>query len=149
LAALDGTTSTGIGKGYPRHRASEFRPFLDQIEARIPSGLDVHLVWNNDAPHTTAIIRDRLAKRPRGQVHLTPTRRSWLTQVERFFAWWTQRQIKRGVHRSGDDVEGAINAFLHQHSAPPKAFKWIKTADDILAAIEPFCIYNTTPNSII
>ncbi len=29
------------------------------------------------------------------------------------------------------------------HNAHPKAFTWIKTADDILAAIERFCIYNS------
>ncbi len=102
----------------------------------------MHLVWDNYATHKTAIIHNWLAKRPRWHVHLTPTSSSWLNQVERFFALLTQRQIKRGVHRSVEELEGAINAFLDQHNSHPKAFKWIKTADDILAAIERFCVYN-------
>ncbi len=147
FAALDVATGTVIGKCYPRHRATEFRHFLDEIEANVPSDLDVHLVWDNYATHKTAIIRDWLAKRPRWHVHLTPTSSSWLNQVERFFALLTQRQIKRGVHRSVAELEDAIHAFLDHHNAHPKAFKWIKTADDILAAIERFCIYNSPKTS--
>jgi hypothetical protein len=51
----------------------------------------------------------------------------------------------RGVHRSGDDLEAAINAFLAHHNADPKPFRWIKSAEDILAAVERFCTYNTSP----
>jgi transposase len=144
FAALDVGTGEIIGKCYPRHRATEFRQFLDEIEARVPAGLDVHLVWDNYATHKTALIRNWLAKRPRWHVHLTPTSSSWLNQVERFFALLTEQQIRRGVHRSVKELEAAINAFLDQHNANPKPFRWIKSADDILAAIERFCTYNTS-----
>jgi transposase len=143
FAALDVATGTVIGKCYPRHRAQEFRHFLDEIEARVPADLDVHLVWDNYATHKSKLIRDWLAKRPRWQVHLTPTSSSWVNQVERFFALLTQRQIKRGVHRSVEELQDAIQAFLDRHNAHPKPFKWSKSADDILAAIERFCVYNS------
>jgi transposase len=142
FAALDIATGMVVGKCYPRHRAEEFRCFLDEIEANIPSGLDVHLVWDNYATHKTKLIRDWLAKRPRWHVHLTPTSSSWLNQVERFFALLTERQLRRGVHRSVPELEAAIIAFLGQHNANPKAFRWIKSADDILAAIERFCVHS-------
>lgn len=143
FAALDTATGKVIGQCYPRHRAAEFRKFLDEIEARVPHDLDVHLIWDNYATHKTALIRDWLAKRPRWHVHLTPTSSSWLNQVERFFAMLTDKQIRRGVHRSVEQLEAAIAAFLDQHNAAPQPFKWIKSADDILAAIERFCVYNT------
>ena len=143
FAALDIATGTVIGQCYPRHRATEFRQFLDEIEARVPSDLDVHLVWDNYATHKTELIRNWLAKRPRWHVHLTPTSSSWLNQVERFFALLTEKQIRRGVHRSVEDLETAINDFLAAHNADPKPFRWIKSADDILAAVERFCTYNT------
>jgi transposase len=143
FAALDIATGKVIGQCYPRHRAQEFRQFLDEIEACVPRDLDVHLVWDNYATHKTALIRDWLAKRPRWHVHLTPTSSSWLNQVERFFALLTEKQIRRGVHRSVTELEAAITAFLDQHNAEPKPFRWIKSADDILAAIERFCTYNT------
>ncbi|MBV9238065.1 MAG: IS630 family transposase, partial [Xanthobacteraceae bacterium] len=145
FAALDVATGQVIGKCYPRHRAIEFRRFLDEIEAAVPGGLEVHLIWDNYATHKTAAIRTWLAKRPRWRVHLTPTSSSWLNQVERFFALLTEQQIRRGVHRSVEDLEAAINAFLDQHNADPKPFRWVKSADDILAAIERFCTYNTSP----
>src|SRR5213596_2849987 len=49
FAALDIATGHVIGKCYGRHRAREFRKFLDEIEQRVPNGLDVHLVWDNYA----------------------------------------------------------------------------------------------------
>jgi len=36
FAALDIATGHVIGKCYPRHRATEFRKFLDEIEANVP-----------------------------------------------------------------------------------------------------------------
>ena len=143
FAALDIATGKVIGRCHPHHRAAEFRQFLDEIEANVPAGLDVHLVWDNYATHKTGLIRDWLAKRPRWRVHLTPTSSSWLNQVERFFALLTEKQIRRGVHRSVKELEAAIKAFLDCHNAAPKPFRWVKSADDILAAIERFCTYNT------
>jgi transposase len=39
FAALDIATGHVIGKCYGRHRATEFRKFLDEIEANVPKGL--------------------------------------------------------------------------------------------------------------
>jgi transposase len=142
FAALDIATGRVIGKCYPRHRAAEFRKFLDEIEANVPRDLDVHLVMDNYATHKTPLIRKWLARRPRWHVHLTPTSSSWINQVERFFALLTERQIRRGIHRSVTALHAAIAAFIAQHNADPKPFRWTKSADDILASIERFCVYN-------
>jgi transposase len=145
FAALDIATGQVIGKCYPRHRAAEFRKFLDEIEANVPRDLDIHLVMDNYATHKTQLIRDWLAKRPRWHVHLTPTSSSWLNQVERFFALLTDRQIRRGIHRSVAALHDTIAAFIASHNANPKPFRWTKSADEILAAIERFCVYNLPP----
>ncbi len=142
FAALDVATGRVIGECYPRHRAAEFRRFLDQIEANVPTDLDVHLVMDNYATHKTKLIRDWLAKRPRWHVHLTPTSSSWLNQVERFFALLTERQLRRSVHRSVADLQTTITGFIEQHNAAPKPFRWTKSAPDILASIERFCVRN-------
>lgn len=143
FAALDIATGRVIGQCFPRHRAAEFRKFLDEIEANVPEGLDVHLVMDNYATHKTPLIRKWLAKRPWWHVHLTPTSSSWLNQVERFFALLTDKKIRRGVHRSVAALEADIKAFIDQHNADPKPFRWTKSADDILASIERFCVRNT------
>ncbi len=140
FAALDVASGSVIGRCYPQHRSSEFRKFLDQIEANVPRDLDVHLVMDNYATHKTKPIRDWLAKRPRWHVHFTPTSASWINQVERFFALITDKQIRRGVHRSTQQLETDIRVFIDAHNADPKPFRWTKSADDILAAIQRFCM---------
>jgi transposase len=139
FAALDIATGAVIGKCYARHRAREFRKFLDEIEAAVPPDLDVHLVMDNYATHKTPLIRNWLTKRPRWHVHLTPTSASWLNQVERFFALISERKIKRGIHRSVSSLRADIMAYIADHNADQKPFRWTKSADDILAAIERFC----------
>jgi hypothetical protein len=69
-------------------------------------------------------------------VHFTPTASSWVNQIERFFANLTEKQIRRGLHRSTAELETAIRAYLDAVNADPKPFKWTKSADDILAAIK-------------
>jgi len=139
FAALDVATGRVIGKCFARHRAAEFRRFLDEVEAHVPSDVDVHLVMDNYATHKAPTVRNWLVKRPHWHVHHTPTSASWLNQVERFFALLTDRQLRRGAHRSLASLHEAITAFIDQHNADPKPFRWTKSADDILASIERFC----------
>src|SRR6201746_2383450 len=139
FAALDIATGAVIGRCYPKHRSGEFRKFLDQIEAAVPADADVHLVMDNYATHKTKPIRDWLGKRPRWHVHFTPTSASWINKVERFFALITDKQIRRGVHRSTQALEADIRAFIDTHNADPKPFRWTKSADDILASVQRFC----------
>jgi transposase len=139
FAALDVKTGEVIGQCHRRHRAAEFRKFLDAIEAAVPEDLDVHLVVDNYATHKTPVIRQWLAKRPRFHMHFTPTGASWLNQVERWFALLTQKQIRRGVHRSTRALEAAIMAYIAVANEQPRPFVWTKTADEILASIQRFC----------
>src|ERR1700757_2476135 len=143
FAALDIATGRVIGRCYGRHRAAEFRKFLDEIEAAVPDELDFHLVMDNYATHKTPLIRNWLAKRPRWHVHLTPTSSSWLNQVERFFALITDKKIRRGIYRSVQALRADIMDFISHHNANPKPFQWTKSADDILASVERFCAYNS------
>src|SRR6202047_3007911 len=143
FAALDVATGRVIGKCYGRHRAAEFRKFLDEIEAAVPRDLDVHLVMDNYATHKTPLIRKWLAKRPRWHVQLTPTSSSWLNQVERFFALLTDKKIRRGIYGSVATLRTEITSFIEHHNADPRPFRWTKSADHILSSIERFCAYNS------
>jgi hypothetical protein len=73
-------------------------------------------------------------------VHYTPTSASWINQVERFFANLTEKQIRRGVHRSTTELEAAITSYIEAVNTNPKPFVWTKSADDILATIKRFCL---------
>ena len=139
FAALDIATGAVIGKCYKRHRATEFLDFLKRIDAEMPEGPDVHLVMDNYATHKTPKIKAWLARRPHWHVHFTPTSASWINQVERWFAELTRKQLQRGVHRSTAELEADIIAFIETHNENPKPYKWVKSADEILASVKRFC----------
>lgn len=128
--------------GAPRHvddgqveavvvRTLEFRKFLDHVEANMPADLDIHVIVDNYGTHKTALIRNWFAKRPRFHAHFTPTYGSWLDLVERWFAERTNKQLRRGSHRSVRELERAIQEFLDTHNEKPRPFIWTKTADQI------------------
>ena len=139
FAALDIATGRVIGRTYRRHRAKEFRKFLDEIDAAVPGNLEVHLIMDNYATHKTEAIHRWLIRRPRFHVHFTPTSSSWLNLVESFFAIVDRNVTRRGVHRSTHALEKDIRAFLEAHNDDPKPFIWTKTADQILESLKRYC----------
>ncbi len=139
FAALDVATGAVIGRCHRRHRATEFRKFLDVIDAETPEQFDVHLVLDNYATHKTPSITRWLMRHPRFHVHFTPTGASWINLVERWFAELTTKQIRRGTHRSTPALEKAIREYLEVYNEDPKPFVWTKTADEILASVARFC----------
>ena len=140
FAALNVATGQVIGECHQRHRAKEFVTFLNRIASEVPSGLDVHVVLDNYATHKTPAVKRWLKKHPRFVFHFTPTGSSWLNQVERWFALITDKMLRRGVHRSVKELVSAINVYLSANNKTPKPFTWVKTADQILASIERFCL---------
>lgn len=139
FAALNAKSGEIIGEFHQRHRAREFRRFLDTIDAAVPPSLDVHLIVDNASTHKTPLIHRWLARHPRFHVHFTPTGSSWINLVERWFAALTEKQLRRGVHRSTRELEAAIRRYIEVTNARPKPFVWTKTADEILASVARFC----------
>jgi transposase len=138
FAALDTATGKVITATHRRHRAKEFRGFLDRIEAEVPQALDVHLVLDNLSTHKSPTVARWFARHPRFHVHFTPTYGSWINQVERWFGLLEQRQIKRGSHRSVAALVKAIQEFVAVSNDKPRPFQWVKTADEILTSIARF-----------
>ena len=128
----DGTVITSIHR---RHRAIEFKKFLNKIDAEVPQHLHVHLVCDNYGTHKTPAIKKWLAAHPRFHMHFTPTGSSWINQVERWFGFITDQLIRRGSHRSVQALEADIRAWATAWNQDPKPFIWTKTADEILASI--------------
>lgn len=128
FAALDVKTSRVFGQLHRRHRHLEFRRFLEQIDAQVPSPLDVHIILDNYGTPKTPAIRQWLAKHSRFHLHFTPTYGSWINLVERWFAELTNKQIRRGIHRSLRELETAIRQFIAVHNQNPKPFIWTKAS---------------------
>jgi transposase len=138
-AALDLATGKVIGRLHARHRAIEFKQFLQTLDREIPADLDVHLVLDNSCTHKTPAIQRWLAAHPRFVVHFTPTSSSWLNLVERWFAELTTKKLRRGAHRSVRQLNTDIRAWIDTWNDDPRPFVWTKTADEILDSIARYC----------
>jgi transposase len=138
-AALDITTGQVIGRMHSRHRAIEFKQFLQTIDAEVPDHLDVHVVLDNSSTHKTPAIQRWLAAHPRFVLHFTPTSSSWLNLVERWFAELTTKLLKRGTHRSVRALNDDILTWIETWNHEPRPFVWTKTADQILDSIARYC----------
>jgi len=139
FAALDIANGRVLTDCQPRHRHQEYLSFLRQIDANVPSELDVHLVVDNNAVHKHEKVKAWLARHPRYHVHFVPTYSSWLNQVERWFSLITQRAIRRGSFRSVKELIAKIEQFVSTYNEQAKPFMWVATAESILAKIERLC----------
>jgi transposase len=138
-AALDITSGKVIGSLHARHRAIEFKKFLQTLDREVPSELEVHLVLDNSSTHKTPAIKTWLAAHPRFVVHFTPTSASWLNLVERWFSELTTKKLRRGAHRSVRQLNADIRAWIDTCNENPRPYVWTKTADEILDSIARYC----------
>ena len=138
-AALDVASGYVITDMTPRHRAEEFRRFLNRIDHSVPADLDVHVIVDNNATHKTPAIQRWLLRHPRFTLHFTPTYSSWLNLVERWFAELTNRWLRRGTHRSTRELVASIRTWITNWNDEPKPFVWHKTADEILDTLANYC----------
>src|SRR4051794_8125989 len=138
-AALDLSTGKVLGALHSRHRAIEFKQFLQAIDREVPAELAVHLVLDNSSTHKTPAVQRWLLAHPRFSLHFTPTSSSWLNLVERWFGELTTKLLKRGTHRSVAQLNTDIRAWIETWNANPRPFVWTKTADEILDSIARYC----------
>ena len=138
-AALDVASGNVLADMTPRHRAEEFRRFLNLIDHTVPEHLDVHVVVDNVSTHKTPSIQRWLVRHPRFTLHFTPTYSSWLNLVERWFAELTTKWLKRGTHHSVKDLVASIRTWITGWNDDPKPYVWHKTADQILDNLANYC----------
>ena len=145
FAALDTASGNVITSMTPRHRAEEFRKFLNLIDKEVPQGLDVHVVLDNVSTHKTPTIKRWLVRHPRFSFHFTPTYSSWMNLVERWFSELTTKQLRRGTHTSVKDLKDSIDAWTENWNQDPRPFTWRKSADDIFETMAAYL--QRIPNS--
>ena len=138
-AALDITSGQVIGRLHSRHRAIEFKQFLQTLDREVPSDLDVHLVLDNSSTHKTPKIKRWLAKHPRFVLHFTPTSSSWLNLVERWFGELTTKLLRRGAHPTVRALNADIRAWIENWNENPRPYVWTKPAEQILESIARYC----------
>jgi transposase len=138
FAALNVASGQVITSMTARHRAEEFRRFLNLIDKQVPAGLDVHVVLDNVSTHKTPAIQRWLVAHPRFTFHFTPTYSSWMNLVERWFAELTNKWLRRGTHRSVRELVASIRTWVTNWNDDPKPFVWHKPADEILDSLATY-----------
>ena len=142
-AALDITTGKVIGSLHARHRAIEFKKFLQTLDREVPTDLDVHVILDNSSTHKTPAVKTWLLAHPRFVLHFTPTSSSWLNLVERWFSELTSKKLRRGTHRSVRELNTDIRTWINDWNENPRPYIWTKTADQILESISRYCNQTT------
>jgi len=66
-----------------------------------------------------------------GRVHFvfTPTRASWLNQIELWFSLLTHKVIRRGIFASKEELVHTIVRFIEKYSVDAKPFQWTCTGE--------------------
>jgi transposase len=136
FAAMDTAEGRLIGTCMPRHRHQEWIKFLKIIDEQTQDRLDLHLIVDNYATHKHPKVKAWLKRHPRFHMHFTPTSSSWLNLVERWFRELTDKQVRRGVFRSLDDLIKAITAFIDAHNDNPQTFIWTAPVQRILDKVQ-------------
>jgi transposase len=107
-----------------RNTAANFIDFLDDLDAKVPAELQVHLVLDNGSSHIARDTRWWFVDHPRFHPHYTPSHASWLNQVELFFSILARRLLKRGEFGSVEDLVAKVMAFIADDNQTARPFRW-------------------------
>jgi len=135
FAALDVATGSVTGECYQKHTHKEFLNFLKKVENETERDKELHIIVDNYATHKHVKVNNWLKRNKRVFLHFIPTSSSWLNLVERFFGVLTQRQLKRGVFTSVEELEKKIHEYITMSNKNPKPFVWTKSVEVILEKV--------------
>ena len=135
FAAIELAEGRLIGTCMLRHRHQEWIEFLKQIDKETPAEPDLQLIVDNYATHMHPKVKSWLKRHRRFHMHFTPTARSWLNLIERWFREITDKRICRGTFNSVEALVKAIESYIAEHNENPKSFVWTAKAEKILAKV--------------
>jgi transposase len=125
FAALNVTTGKVSGRQYKRRRRIEFLDFMNRIIAEHP-GREIHVILDNLNTHKPK--NDRWLKRhPNVHFHFTPTKASWLNQVEIWFSILAAKALSGTSFSNRKELMAHIDAFITAYNTDAKPFVWTKS----------------------
>jgi transposase len=139
FATLDVGSGSVLTEQRRKRAEREFLRFLTTVDQAVPTGLDLHLICDNDAGHKTEAVRRWLARRPRCHVHFAPTSSSWSNLVERWLSELTRRRLGRPAHDAVVELEADLRTWFGEWHTHPKPFVWTRTTDQIRDTVTAYC----------
>ena len=106
-------------------KRADFQSFLESVIAEHPPDQEIHVILDNYCTHKR---NDEWLTQFDGRVqfHFTPTSASWLNQVEIIFSLLARKTLRGASFKSKNELSAAIEAFITNHNAKAKPFKWRK-----------------------
>ena len=125
FAAFEVATGKVTAAHKKRRRRVEFLDFMNDIIAAYPDTA-IHVVLDNLNTHKPK--NDRWLKRhPNVHFHFTPTRASWLNQVEIWFSILEGKSLHGASFTSVAQLRDHIDTFIEAYNENAKPFVWTKT----------------------
>src|SRR5882762_5603710 len=125
FAAFEVATGKVTAAHKKRRRRVEFLDFMNDIVAAHPDTA-IHVVLDNLNTHKPR--NDRWLKlHPNVTFHFTPTRASWLNQVEIWFSILQAQSLNGASFTSVKQLRLHIDDFVEAYNADAKPFVWTKS----------------------
>jgi transposase len=123
FAALEVATGKIIAEHSKRRRRVEFLGFMKRIVKAFPDR-ELHVVLDNLNTHKRC--EPWLKKHPKVHFHFTPTRSSWLNQIETWFSILQGQSLSGSSFTSIEQLQQHIDAFIADYNESASPFAWTK-----------------------
>ncbi len=124
FAAFEVATGKVTAMHKKRRRRVEFLDFMNEIVMAYPATA-IHVVLDNLNTHKPK--NDRWLKRHANvHFHFTPTRASWLNQVEIWFSILQGKSLYGASFTSVQQLRDHIDAFINAYNKNAEPFAWAK-----------------------
>jgi transposase len=123
FAALEVATGRIIAAHSKRRRRVDFLGFMNSLVAAFPDRV-LHVILDNLNTHKR---NERWLKRhPNVYFHFTPTRASWLNQIETWFSILQGQSLSGASFTAIEQLQGHIDAFIAAYNETAEPFAWTK-----------------------
>ena len=123
FAALEVATGRIIAAHSKRRRRVEFLGFMDSLVDAFPDR-ELHVILDNLNTHKK---NERwLKKHPKVRFHFTPTRSSWLNQVETWFSILQGQSLNGASFTAVEQLHEHVDAFIAAYNETAEPFAWTK-----------------------
>lgn len=131
VAALSVHSGEVLADIVTKNDSINFCGFLAHIDRHVDPSLEIHLILDNGASHTSKATRAWLAEHPRFVAHYTPKHASWLNQIEMFFSIISRKVLRNGSFSTRDDLIDKLMRFIANYDTTAKPFAWTYTGDPL------------------
>ena len=124
FAAFEVATGKVQAAHKKRRRRKEFLDFMGEVVAAYPKRR-LKVILDNLNTHKKN--EDWLARHPLVTFHYTPTRASWLNQVEGWFSILQGQSLTGASFTSVEQLKEHIDAFIERYNENAEPFVWTKS----------------------